>query len=301
MTPAEIRSWRLAHNLTQAQAAMLVGKPMQRWSEWETGARPMRESARLLIVALDRIAWLESEVARVSVPEPHRSNWLVEQIAAAACEVDSWPEHKRAAMRADVVRLSAPDHWYDRLMSQVDSDGTAAIIPAPGESRRVTVRRRTLDGNDVALTAANFPHAAGLVRGRWAPVYLSPILGSPERFIIAVAVVGADGFHVEEANALKRLECLYGRAAETAMFAADVALEGLRSVLAADGPSALKEGVLVFPGVSIGEVYEGEARTLRDLGRTWMSALSSLYRYTPEQKLDVLRHTCAANNRDTNQ
>jgi hypothetical protein len=138
------------------------------------------------------------------------------------------------------------------------------------------------------LTPANFPHAAGLVRCRWAPVYLSPILGSPERFIIAVAVVGADGFHVEAANALKRLECLYGRAAETAIFAADVALEELRGVLAADGLSALKEGVLVFSGVSIGEVSEGEARTLRDLGRTWMSALSSLYRYTPESSHDEL-------------
>jgi len=141
------------------------------------------------------------------------------------------------------------------------------------------------------LTPANFPNAAGLVKGRWAPVYLSPILGSPERFIVAVAVVGPEGFHVEAANALKRLECLYGRAAETAIFAVDVALEELRGVLAANGLAALKEGVLVFSGVSIGEVSEGEARTLRDLGRTWMSALSSLYRYTPEASHDELAAT----------
>ena len=133
----------------------------------------------------------------------------------------------------------------------------------------------------LALTPSSFPQLPQSVRAFWAPVYLSPILGSPERLVIAVAAVDNNGFHVEAANALRHLSCLYGRAAET-LFAADVALDELRGALAERGPSALKSGYLVFSGVSIGEVSEGEARTLSALARTWMSALSSLYIYQPD-------------------
>jgi hypothetical protein len=136
------------------------------------------------------------------------------------------------------------------------------------------------------LTPAQFPQTASLFRGRWAPVYLSPILGSPERFVIAVAAAGDSEFHIEAANALKRLECLYGRAAETAMFAAEVALEELSAAIAAQGAAALTEGALVFSGVNIGAVSDGEARSPKHLARTWMSALSSLYRYQAAENAD---------------
>ena len=52
---------------------------------------PIRETVRRLIVALNRIAWLESEVAR----------------------------------------LSAPEHWYDRLVSQVDGEKCSFCLPVP--------------------------------------------------------------------------------------------------------------------------------------------------------------------------
>jgi hypothetical protein len=131
------------------------------------------------------------------------------------------------------------------------------------------------------LTTAQFPQTETLFRGRWAPVFLSPILGSPERFVIAVAAVGETGFHIEAANALKRLECLYGRAAETAMFAAEVALDELYAAISAQGTVALTEGALVFSGVNIGEVSDGEARSPKHLACIWMSALSSLYKFQP--------------------
>lgn len=113
-------------------------------------------------------------------------------------------------------------------------------------------------------------------------MFLSPILGSPERFVIAVAAVNDQGFHIESANEIKRLSCLYGKSAETALFAAEVALEELEAALSEQGEAALVEGALVFSGVALGEVSEGEARSLRQIGRTWMSALSSLYRFKPE-------------------
>lgn len=126
--------------------------------------------------------------------------------------------------------------------------------------------------------ASAFPQPVRTVRARWAPIYLSPIMGSPERLVVAVAVASERGFHLEAANALKRLECLYGPSAETALFAIEVATEELTTALAASGPSALTEGTLVFSGVTVGQVLEGEARTEKDLAITWMNALSSLYR-----------------------
>lgn len=134
------------------------------------------------------------------------------------------------------------------------------------------------------LSPDSFPSVGHSEIGRWAPVYLSPILHSPERFVVAVAVANDNGFHIEAANALSRLECLYGNAAETAIFAVEVALEELQLALAEKGVSALVDGVSVFTGISLGEVQVGEAPSLAEIGRIWMGALSSLYRYVPSSE-----------------
>lgn len=118
----------------------------------------------------------------------------------------------------------------------------------------------------------------------WAPVFLSPILGSPERLVVAVAVASAGDFHIEPANNLKRLECLYGRNAETALFAVEVALSELEGALADQGQDAIRAGRFVFSGVEIGPVSAGEAGSLQELAATWMGALSSLYKYEPPNR-----------------
>ena len=125
----------------------------------------------------------------------------------------------------------------------------------------------------------------------WAPVLLRPIFGSPEQFVIGVGAANEAGSHVEAANSLRRLTCLYGRAAETAIFAAQSALFELETRLAADGPQALLQSSLVFSSVAIGDVRQGEAHSLQSLARTWMSSLSSLH----EIKLD---HTDIADEED---
>jgi len=127
-----------------------------------------------------------------------------------------------------------------------------------------------------------FPAITNTVVGRWAPVLLAPILDSPERLVVGVAAADEHGFHIEQANALTRLRCLFGKSAETAIFAAEVALEELRSALAQEGLAALREQSLVFTGVTLGEVRSGEGASLKQIARTWMSALSSLYDAEPE-------------------
>src|ERR1043165_3789268 len=113
-----------------------------------------------------------------------------------------------------------------------------------------------------SLKAEQFPQFERTVRAKWAPVLLSPIIGSPERLVVAVVAVSDNNFCIEEANALRKLECLFGKAAETAVFAAETAIEELRADLARRGIDALTEPTPIFSGISVGPVSEGEAPTL---------------------------------------
>ncbi|MBB4798607.1 hypothetical protein HNP32_002351 [Brevundimonas bullata] len=134
----------------------------------------------------------------------------------------------------------------------------------------------------------DFPSVEGTIACRWAPVLLSPILDSPEKLVIGVVAANGGGFHIERANALNRLQCLFGKAAETAIFAAEVAFEELAENLSESGHEALRERALVFTGVTLGEVRGGEGNSLRDVARTWMSALSSLYEYRADTAVEVV-------------
>ena len=40
-TPADLVAYRAAAGLTQAQAAMLVGRTRRNWQQWELGERPI--------------------------------------------------------------------------------------------------------------------------------------------------------------------------------------------------------------------------------------------------------------------
>ena len=127
------------------------------------------------------------------------------------------------------------------------------------------------------LSSEHFPRLEQTVRGKWAPIFLSPLIGSPERLVIGVLAANDSGFHIERANALFRFECLYDGAAETAIFAAEVALDDLEADCAERGMEALTDPRPTFSGVSVGGIHEGEAPSLEDIARTWMASLSSLY------------------------
>lgn len=138
-----------------------------------------------------------------------------------------------------------------------------------------------------ALRPEQFPRFERSVRGKWAPIFLSPIIGSPERFIIGVVAVDAQNFYVERANALSRLECLYGSAAETAVFAAEVALDDLEADCSQRGAEALADPMPSFSGVSVGDSCEGEAESLSNIAQIWMASLSSLY--TPDDSANIAK------------
>lgn len=124
---------------------------------------------------------------------------------------------------------------------------------------------------------SSFPTFARSLRAQWAPVFLTPIRGSEERLVIGVAVLSDSGFHIEAANALSRLQCLYGAQADIVIQVAAIALDELRYDLSARYAEALLDFRPTITGVSLGSVRESEGVSLQSIGQAWMSALSSLY------------------------
>jgi hypothetical protein len=106
---------------------------------------------------------------------------------------------------------------------------------------------------------------------------LEPIAGSYERLVIGVAVVSDSAFHLEMANALDRLRCLYGDDAEGVAYAIDLTAEHLRSDLAARAIAAVSDPQPLITGVQMGPSREAEGASLKAIGAAWMRNLSSLY------------------------
>jgi hypothetical protein len=132
------------------------------------------------------------------------------------------------------------------------------------------------------ISSANLSTFQGGVRARWAPLLLEPVAGSDERLVIGVVVVGADSFHVEFANALERLKCLYSDSAPGSVYAIQLAVEHLNQDLSRRAVEAISDPKPTISGISIGECREAEGESLEAIGKGWMSALSSLYSSEPE-------------------
>lgn len=129
----------------------------------------------------------------------------------------------------------------------------------------------------VALSTAGFPRFVSRVTASWCPIYLEPIPGSQERFVIAVAVVSDTGFHVELANSLDRLECLYGQNAVIVRHAATITAENLKRDLKSRSLDALTDFDPPVTGAHVGRIRAGEGVSLAAIGKAWMSSISSLY------------------------
>jgi hypothetical protein len=138
------------------------------------------------------------------------------------------------------------------------------------------------------LSAAAFPAFQRSVRARWAPVIMEPIVGSFERLVIGVAAVSAEGFHLEMANALNRLECLYGSEADSLIYAVALMEEHLRDDLTRRALDALQDPKAAISGMSVGQCRDGEGENLAAIACSWLANLSSLYRPASDAALDLL-------------
>lgn len=122
-----------------------------------------------------------------------------------------------------------------------------------------------------------FPNPESMHRGVWAPVLFTPNPDTAERLVIAVVALNDSEFHVAAANAAKRLACLYGSAAGTALMVQEASVQALRDDIAARGRNALLDPSFLFSGVSLGDLRDGEAISMMALATSWLEATSSLH------------------------
>lgn len=129
----------------------------------------------------------------------------------------------------------------------------------------------------ISLNANQFPSAERLQRAVWAPVLFRPILGSPEQYVIGIAVAGVGGVHLERANQLARLHCVFADQSVMAILAAEAALNAIESDLLERSTAALTDFKPLVSGTALGDLREAEGLSLQQIGASWMAAMSSLY------------------------
>lgn len=103
-----------------------------------------------------------------------------------------------------------------------------------------------------------FPSLSRSIRANWAPIYLSPLRGSEERLVIGVAVFNEVEFHIEAANSLSRLQCLYEGQADIVIQVAGIALDDLKYDMAARSREAIRDFRPSVTGISLGDVRDAE-------------------------------------------
>lgn len=130
----------------------------------------------------------------------------------------------------------------------------------------------------ISLDAPNFHDFDRLQRAVWSPVLFRPIVGSPEQFVIGIAVAGESGVHLERANQLRRLKCVFTDESEMAITIAETALNVIEADLIRRSKSALIDFKPVISGVLLGDVREAQGVSLQQIAASWMTAMSSLYK-----------------------
>jgi hypothetical protein len=127
------------------------------------------------------------------------------------------------------------------------------------------------------IDASFFPNLDSWQEVVWAPVYISPIAGSPERLVIAVAVAGEKSSLISLAASIEKLHCLYGNSAKLVIIAAKAAISELEADLKKRGKDALFSPINRKSIISVGTARESSTKELRDLAHNWLSAISSLH------------------------
>ncbi|MCS4088429.1 hypothetical protein [Rhizobium sp. BK176] len=129
----------------------------------------------------------------------------------------------------------------------------------------------------VALDRSRFPQRTADFRSvSLVPVLFSPIMGSPERFVVGCLCSDRDSIHLERANKLDRLTCLFGEQSKGAVAAIEIALDALSGSIHTDD-FLIDTYRSPVSNCRLGETENREGRSLQEAGIFWMSAMSSLY------------------------
>ena len=127
------------------------------------------------------------------------------------------------------------------------------------------------------FNASSFPSLQGRDEALWAPIFITPIAGSPERLVAAVAVVSAQERYVSVATGLEKLRCLYGGDSQLILAATHAALAEFEVELKDRGKDAIAAPQHRTGIISVGEVRRAAANDLKGMALNWLRTISSLH------------------------
>ena len=121
-----------------------------------------------------------------------------------------------------------------------------------------------------------FPNLDRSKRTSWAPILCHPKEASWETFVIGIVAIDSDCFHIEVANRLARLGCLYEEKAMPIALSIEMAIGWLEEVLSA-GEAKLEDIVFPVSNVALGDCQVATGIQCKEVAKQWMGSLSSFY------------------------
>jgi len=130
--------------------------------------------------------------------------------------------------------------------------------------------------NHTPFSAADFPPRRSEHGGRWAPLYLEPLVGSGERICIGVLAEDQNSTAVLPVPDIERLACVYGDAAHGFAWAARLAIMEIEHRAEKGGVQAVSTWEHGIEGLTIGPSRLGAGTDLHDLANVALRQVSSL-------------------------
>lgn len=130
---------------------------------------------------------------------------------------------------------------------------------------------------NISFNASSFPSLEGRHDALWAPIFITPIAGSPERLVAAVVVVSDQERYISIATGLEKLRCLYGETARLILAATYAALAEFEADLKLRGKVAIENPSQGASIIHIGEARRVAISDVKSMALNWLSTISSLH------------------------
>jgi len=134
----------------------------------------------------------------------------------------------------------------------------------------------------------DFPKLRASERHQWAPILMRPLIDSPEQLVIGVVAIGENSYHLECANQIKRLECLFSDRSIEIIRSARLGLKSMERQLAERKVGAIRDFRAPASSIHLGEIREDVGASAQEVARFWISAISTLHQGEQHREIVTL-------------
>lgn len=138
------------------------------------------------------------------------------------------------------------------------------------------------------IDGVEFPDDPQMKDGVWRPIFFHSNFDTPERLVAGVVSHVGGVWHLQIANALDRLKCLYGKESDIAIEAIEAGLQDLENTLRERNELPKH---LAVSGLTFGEARNAQAIDAASLSQRWLRTISALHDHAREFSLE---HSAAA-------